>query len=333
MKTVSPLKKYFKLIIILSVLSFIGFLVMTGGLFIYTDPPILHGNLEYNIKYKEGRSLDLYLPTVKVYSEVPVIIFYHGGAWIVGSKETVNNPLFSKAINRLREQGYAIVAPAYTLGKPEQSPFPACIEDAFDALSWVQKESGTYHFDLNNVGVFGESAGAHIALMAGYANPELYASSKTLDVQYVIDVYGPTDLAQLYQDKAPLLDSIDQVVSILPKGIRANFDITNYLFGFDPSLDAARTLDFTNRFSPVQQINNNSPNTLIIHGDQDRIVPISQSLTLKKQLDSMNIPNEFHILEGVDHVFFGSTSKQRKDVQDWIVTFVEQQYRPKPITQ
>ena len=79
-------------------------------------------------------------------------------------------------------------------------------------------------------------------------------------------------------------------------------------------------------YSPATYLSSDLPPTLIIHGNADRVVPIDQSLQLKKKLDDLGVPNEYHELNGVDHGFIKASKSQQQDVQTWLSTFVKNYY-------
>ncbi len=293
-----------------------------------SDAPILKGELEYGLEYKPGLELDIYAPTRKVFDKTPLLIHYHGGAWITGSKISVNNDRFNGAFNTLRDQGYAILSPDYTLAEYGKSPFPACLEDAYDVLQWVKVHGSEYNFDFDNIGIMGESAGGHLALMSAYHEQYQDTTTDRIHLNYVVDVYGPTSLYQLYVDQIPLLDSVEKYTISLPECIRENFDINQYLFGFDPAEDEQKSRAFADPFSPAMKVRADLPPTLMIHGVADQVVPVSQSHILETQLDTFQVPHEFHALEGVDHAFIDATEEQHAQIQNWISTFVLKQYQP-----
>lgn len=289
---------------------------MIAGFMIYNDAPVLHGDLEFNIHYKGDKHIDLYQPTNQVYSQSPVVLYFHGGAWMIGRKESINNARFHGAINTLRAQGYAVVSPEYALATEERSPFPDCVVDAYDAADWILENADTYNFDVENIGVMGESAGAHLALMTGYLEAGHQAK-----IQYIVDVYGPTDLYTLYQQQIPFIDTIKEQIPFL-----GDMDIPKMLFGFDPEVEVDRAKALALANSPVQYIHNASPPTLIIHGNQDRVVPISQSEVLINYLDSLDVVYDYHVLDSVDHAFRGASEAQKAKTQKWISDFVLAHY-------
>lgn len=292
-----------------------------------TNAPLLQGELHCSVKYKTGKSLDVYLPTKKRYERAPVLVFFHGGGWVFGTKKMVNNARFNGVFNALREAGYAIVSPGYTLAKRGQSPFPACVEDGTDALAWIDANAEEYGFDLTNVGVMGESAGAHIGLLVSYSDRTAYAQGHNLNIKYIVDVYGPTNLAQLYTDLKPFLANLTTRTSNWPSLLRRRFDIVGNLFGFEPEAEPERARELLERFSPIRQLTAAAPPTLIIHGELDRLVPVGQSHELKERLEELEVPSQMYLLQGTGHSFRGAHPKQRELVQEWITDFVQRGYQ------
>lgn len=295
--------------------------------FIVNDAPIINGKVDRHVEYKDGLDLDIYLPTQQVFSETPVVIYFHGGAWVMGNKMMVNLNRFNAAINVLRDKGYAIVAPSYSLANDSIAPFPAAIYDARDAIQWVIDNDDIYNFDTQNLGILAESAGAQLAMMAIYTNVCGQQSSfdSVQTFTYFIDAYAPVELNSLYD--AGALDSMQQAIQKFPKFMQKRMDFVDYLFDFDPFSDSIQTRAYLKKYSPINYVNRNIPPTLMVHGLADKVVPVEQSLLLKQRLDSLQIDNEQLFLEGVSHVLRGATDEQHDSVQNTIVKFIEKNYR------
>lgn len=293
--------------------------------FISNKAPIIYGDVVYQIKYNETQTLDLYHPTTKVYEKSPVVIFFHGGAWIVGRKESINYNRFNKTINQLRANGYTIISPSYTLANENSSPFPNCIHDAYDVLNWINQNSSTYNFDINNVGVFGESAGAHIAMMSAITNPRDFKSDAlSIPINYIVDVYGPTDLESLFEMQHN--DSMNLLFSKVPDYLQSYVDFSDLIIGFDTKLNTDKSKLFMEKYSPINYFKEGSPPMLIIHGADDQVVPIQQSILLQSILDSLGNDFEFKVVKNADHAFIGASDKQLIEVQDWITDYITKKY-------
>lgn len=309
--------KFLLIILCLSICSAFGF----GYYLIANDAPIIAGSIIRNIEYKPGLMLDIYAPTSHEFDRTPVVVYIHGGAWMAGMKEGLNFNRFNQTANDLRAAGYAIVSINYTLARNHQSPFPACIDDARDALKWIEKNADEYHFDLDNIGLFGESAGAHIAMMIGYDSRD----SSSIRFNYIVDAYGPNQLAKIY--KSSSIDTLYAKLDGLPVWLRGRLDPAKYILGFDPKQDSIRALDMMNLYSPYNYVKETAPPTLILHGDKDRVVPLDQSKSLHARLDSLGIENEFQVITGADHAFAYATTDQRTSLQKHITAFIIGHYR------
>ena len=315
----NKLKKTFLIIGIL--------LLLAGGSLVYflysRGAPITQGEVDYQLTYKEGLALDLYEPTKDLYELRPVLVHFHGGAWIGGTKEAINNDRFHGAINRLRANGFVVISPNYTLAESGKSPFPTCVEDALDVMKWVEEHAEEYKLDLQNVGLMGESEGAHLAMMAAYANGKEFGISYSYPINYLVDVYGPVDLKALYTD-SEIRKELEARIQNFPAPIKKGLDLSQYLFGFDPQSDTTKAWAFAGIHSPISYVESSAPPLLMIHGDIDRVVPYRQSVQLQAKADSLGIVNEIHKLEGSDHAFIGATEAQKDSVQKWIGDFVLQ---------
>lgn len=302
-------------------------LVLVTTNFIFSNKaPIVSGEIEYGIVYKNGLALDIYQPTKNVFEKSPIIVYVHGGAWIRGTKTAINFNRFNGAINTLRDQGYTIICPDYSLAGEGRSVFPACILDIYDAIEWTKENASRYSLDTANIGLLGESAGAHIAMMIAFPDTTLQpAKYPKTNFNYLIDVYGPNDLTDIYHGKA--LETIDVSLRKVSRIFGSEFNIKEYVFGFDPNKDSVRATALMHQYSPINIVTKRETPVLIIHGRNDRIVPVQQSITLKSKLDSLTIPNEIYLMDSVDHSFIYATREQRDSVQLLITNFVVKNYK------
>jgi acetyl esterase/lipase len=97
----------------------------------------------------------------------PVVVWIHGGALIMGTRERTQPALRA----RLAEAGCAQVSIDYRLA-PE-TKLPAILEDVLDALAWVRGPGAArFGWDADRLGVTGNSAGGYLTLMVGaHARP------------------------------------------------------------------------------------------------------------------------------------------------------------------
>src|SRR3954469_12906759 len=90
----------------------------------------------------------------------PTLVFYHGGGWVAGTKESAVMSLMPWL-----EMGWNVVNVEYRMARVALAP--AAVEDAQCALRFVVAGAQTYGVDVNRIVVAGESAGGHLALTTG----------------------------------------------------------------------------------------------------------------------------------------------------------------------
>jgi acetyl esterase len=169
---------------------------------------------------------------------LPVLIYYHGGGWALGSLATYDSLCRALA----RGMGTLVVSVDYRLA-PEH-PFPAAVEDAHLALEWVVRNADGLGGDLNRLAVGGDSAGGTLAtVVARRARQEklpiifqalIYPSTvvggtdsesfqqygqghwlTTRAIEAFRDFYLPDAMDRLHPDASPLL-APDEALRPLP---------------------------------------------------------------------------------------------------------------------
>jgi acetyl esterase/lipase len=241
-------------------------------------------------------TLDLYRPE-DVSGLLPVILCVHGGHWDAGGKDRC------PAVT-LVQDGYAVASINYR--RTRTAPFPAQLEDCKAAVRWLRANASTYHLDPDRIGVWGYSAGGHLAALLGTTAgvPELEGSGDNMQyssqVQAVCVVAGPSDLSAM--------------TSLGPKRTSA----IEGLLGGPLEEDKARAI----AASPIHYVSKDDPPFLIVHGEADRVIPVEQGQRLYEELRKAGVNATLKILP-VGHraiqtdalkdaeVFFDATLKKR----------------------
>lgn len=170
--------------------------------------PMSGVTLQAGLRYGDGprHSLDLYLPEKP--AGAPIVVFFYGGSWQRGSKET-----YKFAAVALARRGHIVVVPDYTV-YPD-AKFPAFLEDAGRAVAWTaawarQNQPGRGTAPSRLV-IMGHSAGAHIAAMLAFDGRWLapYGLDPRRDVAGLVGLAGPYDFL-------PIKDPIIKVIFAHP---------------------------------------------------------------------------------------------------------------------
>jgi len=251
--------------------------------------------------------MDLYFPA-EATSGWPAVMYIHGGGWTSGDK---NHGAGIEELPALTEAGFLAVAINYRLA-PDH-PFPAMIEDARCAVRYLRAHAGAYNLDPSRVGVYGGSAGGHLAALMGTSGLEagwevgdyLWESSR---VQAVVDFFGPSWLTE-------------------PEFL-AGMDVHRLeVFGAVDRSDIRLILA-----SPVSYITADDPPFLILHGDHDTAVPLSQSVALYQLLLEAGVSAQLVVVQNGGHGFGpsggGEMSPSREEITRMTVDFFRQQLMP-----
>lgn len=286
-------------------------------------------NLSEDIVYKTNKkgnplALDLYIPKNVAAEKIPVLIYVHGGGWIEGDKVVHADNYLETTVEKLLTKQYAVISINYTLLN-DSTHFPLPLEDTKDAIRWVRKNADKYHFDTNNIGLFGASAGAHLSLMAAYTPDNTYLGSPELSsysakVNYVIDHYGPADLNKLFHTRLGTIP-VGMIGLMSKKIVGLQENLVKGISGYDIRKDQDRAIDYLKTLSPVYFVSGGVP-TLIVQGNNDKVVPLNQSKKLHRKLNRAKIQNALIIVDGGVHGF-GTTDKDYLDkITDEMVDFV-----------
>jgi acetyl esterase/lipase len=210
------------------------------------------------------------------------IIYSHGSGWRVGDKDMLTRPFFRQLVG----QGHVLLDIAYSL-YPE-ADLPSMVQEVNQAILWMKNNSQQLQIDPERIVLIGASAGAHLSLLAAYAQgqPEFQPASASSDtsVRGVVAYYPPVDLQNLHasnQDSpAKILRPVEEMANAMlsfifnlgPRGLdqepgkKTEFNdlLVEMLGGTVEEIPQVYAL-----LSPINHIHKNCPATLILQGSDD----------------------------------------------------------------
>lgn len=242
-----------------------------------------------DVVYSDGLKLDLYYPE-HINDKNPLVISIFGGGWISGFKTDKFVPPMIQPIN----EGFIVAVPDYTLSL--DAPFPQSVIDIKKCIAFLRSHSDLYKIDTNNITLWGESAGAHLALEAGLVENSHFDLALDTRVKNIIAMYAPSNPLTI-NAQAEKLDILDTA--------RSDKDTVFGIY-MGKNYDDERQMNLA---SPIKQINDHMPNIILEHGTKDALVPYLQSVEFfnkakEKYPDSHVTLSIYDGLQHTDPFFF-----------------------------
>jgi acetyl esterase/lipase len=233
--------------------------------------------------------LDLYTPTRTV-TPTPVVIWLHGGAWLTGDRT-----LAPDLRRWFAARGIAMASIEYRLSGV--AAFPAQLHDVRSAFRFLRSRAADWHLDPRRIGVWGSSAGGHLAALTALTGhlDQLPGETERGDgsVSAVAESYGPADLTD-----AP------------PTWRGGSPSPEAALLGGPP----ADLPDTARAASPVYQVTAAAPPFQISHGTADAIVPCDHSERLHRALIGAGADSTLYLVDGYRHGFLNPGGRIEADL-------------------
>ena len=240
------------------------------------------------------QKMDLYFPNSG--GPWPALVYVHGGAWMRGDKAEA--AMFAHGMTA---QGYLVVSLNYRL-YPE-GKFPNMIEDVKCAIRSLRAHAGEFNLDPNRIAAIGPSAGGHLVCLLGTSDPSAgWDVGEYLDqssrVQAVIAMAPVTDLTRKFPNAD--IETMRQVG-----------------FGEHNVIQA----------SPISHVSADDPPFLLIHGEQDTLVPYEQSQLMYDRLVEADVPAQLVIVKNAGHSLIasgGTAAPTLGEINQIILNFLAQ---------
>ncbi len=243
----------------------------------------------------ERQSYDVYLPHDAA-RPLPVVVFFHPGAWTRRDKRAVRTMF-------VLEHGFALVSIGYRLA--QHAPFPAQIQDANAGLRHLIEHADTYGIDTTRMVVAGTSAGAHLGTLTVLAKdvPE-FAPVPGFNPRGMVAIYGAYDLPDMIanQDEMEIDHSgPDSALALMIGG------------------DPAEHPEALKQMSPQTYVRPDAPPFYVLHGVEDIVLPWAQSADFAASLARAGVAVNFETVQGAGH---GHELFRTAPVSDRIMAFI-----------
>jgi acetyl esterase/lipase len=263
------------------------------------EKPPVEGVAHVDLVYRRGllgtRTLDLYEP-LGPFAEggrAPLVVFLHGGSWIHGDKITLR--VVDRLLRRMREAGYFVAAINYTASLLRG--FGGPVENTRRSIRWLARHAERFGYDPHNIGLYGVSAGGHLALLVGSAMKE----DHELSFAFIFGECAPTDLIGMRDGDAFASSRNFRVFS--ERRLR--------------------------ELSPISYVRSDLPPILLFHGGKDQTVHLRQSQRYAAALEAVGADVELVTYPQGDHAFLNLTDDQWYEQETRGLSYFEKHFRAK----
>jgi len=232
----------------------------------------------------------------------PAVVCVHGGGWVGGDRKQMG-----QTIRALARRGFVAVSPDYRLAPHDR--FPAPVEDCKAAVRWLRGNAAKYKIDADHIGAVGFASGGHLACLLGVTDKGdgLEGTGGNADqssrVQAVVSFFGPTDLAA--------------------KGWGPDVEARNLVPLLGGTADERP--EAYRKASPLTYAGKDGAPLLLIHGAEDKMVPVGQARKLYDKIAAAGGSATLVVVEGEGHGF--RPEKLRQCLVE-MMTFFDKQLKP-----
>ncbi len=261
---------------------------------------------------KFGTALTMDVITPKKDANGAAIIVVISGGWF-SAHEFINPAFASEYLKR----GYTVFAVVH--GCQPKFTVTEILEDMHRAVRFIRYHAKDYKIDPDRIGITGGSAGGHLSLMQGTAgnkgkpdarDPIDRVSSR---VQAVACFFPPADFLNYGKEGFVLNyrtigDPFKPALAFqeIDKELKVSVLIT----------DEKKLREIARRISPITHVTADTPPTLIVHGDADKLVPIQQAEVMVAKLKETGVPARLIVKKGEGHGWKGM-DKDAVTFADW----------------
>ncbi|RIW14989.1 alpha/beta hydrolase [Algoriphagus lacus] len=245
-------------------------------------------------------TIEVYLPTKQIATGKAVVIFPGGGYGILAYDWEGTD--FAKWLNA---QGIAGIVVKYRLpiSKSLTDPKEVPLMDAQRAIRLVRQNAAAWNIDPAKVGVMGFSAGGHLA--------------STLSTQYNHEVNRPKDSIDALSARPDFSILVYPVISF--RDASAHSGSRKNLIGENANQE------LMDRFSGELNVNAETPPTFLVHAQDDKGVPIENSLLYYQALHKNGVKASLHIYPTGGHGFgFGLNKGAVESWREVLLAWIEE---------
>jgi len=243
---------------------------------------------------KKSLSMQMLIPRSEDRTKKPepftIVLYITGGGW-----KTPQVRYRVPTMVRLAERGWLVAMAEYRGSEICNGQDAA--EDVRSAVCYIRMHASEYGGSPDKIILLGDSAGAHLSMLAGYHGEEFDSPNDNLsvsaEVSGIIELFGPTDLVRSMRE----FDTKEMESHPVTESVKSTFAALTKTPDLDKQAELLEPLSILSRISPEAKI----PPTLIAQGTEDFIVPPWHAEELYNALTNAGKDVEYYLLKGARH--------------------------------
>jgi acetyl esterase/lipase len=293
--------------------------------------------------YKDGMALVMDVYTPKVSPNGVGIIWVAAGYWqeffawrrdafaLEAGEDDPSHPAIAELLRPLLSAGFSLFAvqhssqPRYTIDdiRPDMSR----------AVRYIRHHAKDFDIHPQRIGIIGGSSGGHVSLMAATAPPppdtdgEDPIDRESSEIQAVVAYFPPTDFLNWGSDNTTAYDANREFKARegAPSIYEAVYDFRRWdaeQQRFERITDPTERIEYLRRNSPIEHLSVSTPPTLLLHGDQDQLVPLQQSERLVARMEKLGITYKFVLFPGLGHAWPEPPNNGQEELLHWFEKYL-----------
>jgi len=223
-----------------------------------------------SLVYKTTAETDLKLHVFypeghKASDQRPAIVFFFGGGWVDGSPSQ-----FFPHCDYLASRGMVAMSAEYRVRSRDKTTPRECVQDGKSAVRWIRQHAETLGIDPEHILAGGGSAGGHVAAATG-----------------TVEGFNEEGEDPGISSRPTALVLFNPVFDNGPGG-----------YGHD------RVKAYWKAISPMHNINENTPPTVVFFGTKDKHVPVATAEEYKQRMEALGLRCDLYLYKDQPHGFF-----------------------------
>jgi len=276
-----------------AICSIVFVLILAAGAAAQVKPPDIDVIPDVVYGHKDGMALTFDIFKPKTHPNGAAVIFMVSGGWI---SAWAPPDQIAPRYQEFYDKGFTVITLRH--GSSPKYLIPEIVADVRRGVRFIRFNAKRWGIDPNRLGVYGGSAGGHLSLMIGLdpdngdPNAKEDVMKESDRVAAVVAYFPPVDLRPIVRGLNPA-----------PTGtVLDRFPALNF--------EKEKAADY----SPIVFVTPDDPPTLLIHGDKDELVNISNSQIMFEALKKNNVKTDFITIPGAGHGFRGADAKRALDL-------------------